>query len=526
MKNNHCQYKDIHPTEQSPLVQRQEEPASSSCAACIKESLSKWSLFYVLCFLSGQYINFEILNNRSPLQSSCKKIFSVIALIPFIGQIVVCIGYVGTAIAVEGVTIANVSYNDSSTGNGSNICTLPQEHWKFTTAITISTIAAFSSYSLMTFFVLIPVNGCCCCNDDCCTAYRKALRDSALSPYNDDDKYSNLSNEQTNHFLANYLVVLGLFICSFISSFVYAYSVYKKRYCWMNALYLAMIVLHLFSQLCAIQSCFIFSKIIYKVTNKLENLVEEMDHVNISRPINADSEMRTKLSSLVRNENDEQSKTELQNILTLLQSDDKEVVEVENENDEQSNKLQCILSLLQSDDKEKVDRGRYHWLQKMDQNIIKQVKPILKLFGYWFIFHWTFFALTTMLLCAFLVEIIIQVIEYNFNSVDHFLPKFEVGTNAAYVLYVIFFTLVHAYLFLYPCFRAAAIATARSKMIYDISKKQWTKVPLSIQSNFVQYLTSENFAFRVPLFCADIAFGFNWVYVSFFIAILGTYMKF
>ena len=155
------------PTEQSPLVQRQEEPASSSCAACIKESLSKWSLFYVLCFLSGQYINFEILNNRSPLQSSCKKIFSVIALIPFIGQIVVCIGYVGTAIAVEGVTIANVSYNDSSTGNGSNICTLPQEHWKFTTAITISTIAAFSSYSLMTFFVLIPVNGCCCCNDDC-----------------------------------------------------------------------------------------------------------------------------------------------------------------------------------------------------------------------------------------------------------------------------------------------------------------------------------------------------------------------
>ena len=176
------------PTEQSPLVQRQEEPASSSCAACIKESLSKWSLFYVLCFLSGQYINFEILNNRSPLQSSCKKIFSVIALIPFIGQIVVCIGYVGTAIAVEGVTIANVSYNDSSTGNGSNICTLPQEHWKFTTAITISTIAAFSSYSLMTFFVLIPVNGCCCCNDDCCTAYRKALRDSALSPYNDEIK--------------------------------------------------------------------------------------------------------------------------------------------------------------------------------------------------------------------------------------------------------------------------------------------------------------------------------------------------
>ena len=495
------------PTETTGLVPKQERNATG-CAACIKKSvscmmelLSKWSLFYVLCFLSGQYINFEILNNKSNdpslQQSSCKKLFSVIALIPFFCQIFFCIGYVGTALAVEGFTIANASYNVSSTGYDSIICTLPQEHWKFTSAITISTIAAFFSYSLMTFFVLIPVNSILCCSSkDCCTAYGKALRDSALSPYNDES--SNLSNEQTNYFLVNYFVVFGLFICSFISSVVYADFVYNQDYCWMNALYLAMIVLHLFSQLCAIQSCFIFSKIIYKVTNKLENLVKEMDHVNVSRPIKANSEMLTKLTKLVENENDQQSKTELQYILPLLQSDDKEML----------------------------DRGSYHWLQKMDQNIIEQVKPILKLFGYWFIFHWTFFALTTMLLSAFLVEIIIQVIKYNFNSVDHFLPKYEVDTKAPYVLYVIFFTLVHAYLFLYPCFRAAAIATARSKMIYDISKKLWTKIPLSIQSNFVQYLTSENFAFRVPLFCANIAFGFNWVYVSFFIAILGAYMKF
>ena len=490
--------------EKTRLVSKQDkegkqERNATGCAACIKKSvscmMSKWSLFYVFCFLSGQYINFEILNDPSSQQSSCKKFFSVIALIPFFCQIFFCIGYVGTALAVEGFTIANASYNVSSTGYDSIICMLPQEHWKFTSAITISTFAAFFSYSLMTFFVLIPVNSILCCSSkDCCTAYGKALRDSALSPYNDES--SNLSNEQTNYFLVNYFVVFGLFICSFISSVVYADFVYNQDYCWMNALYLAMIVLHLFSQLCAIQSCFIFSKIIYKVTNKLENLVKEMDKVDVSRP---ESEMLTKLNKLVEKEKDEQSKKE----------------------------LKCIQDLLKSNkDKEEVDRGRYHWLQKMDQNIIEQVKPILKLFGYWFIFHWTFFALTTMLLSAFLVEIIIQVIKYNFNSVDHFLPKYEVDTKAPYVLYVVFFTLVHAYLFLYPCFRAAAIATGRSKMIYDISKKLWTKIPLSIQSNFVQYLTSENFAFRVPLFCANIAFGFNWVYVSFFIAILGAYMKF
>ena len=399
------------------------------------------------------------------------------------------IGYVGTALSIEVCTIANITYT-TSIGNDKIICMLPQEHWKFTTAVTISTFAAFFSYSLMTFFVLIPVNSIrccsskCCCSNGCCTTYGKALRDSALSPYNDDDKSSNLSAKEIGYFFTNYVVVLVFFICSFISSIIYAHSVYDQGRCWMNALYLAMMVLHLCSQFCAIHSCFIFSKIIYKVTNKLHNLTTEMNRVNF--PISR---------MLIKHV---QSKT----------------------------KLVCIQDLLQSQKVEDVERGRYQWLQKIDQNFIKQVKPMLKLFGFWFIVHWTLYALTTMLLSAFIVQIIIEVIQYNFNSAGSFLPNGEADTKAPYVFYVVFFTLVHAYLFLYPCFRAAAIGTARMELISTISKKQWINIPLSVQNNFVQYLTSEKFTFRVPLFCANIAFGFNWAFVSFFIVICGAYLRF
>ena len=447
--------------------------------------------------------------SRSSSESSCKKFISVLALLLFAGQILVYFGYVGTALAVEGFTIANVSYT-TSIGNDKIICMLPQEHWKFTTAITISTIAAFFSYSLMTFFVLIPVNSIhccsskcccskCCCSEGCCTAYIEALRDSALSPFNDDEESSKLSAKEMGYFFTNYVVVLGLFICSFISSFLYAHSVFNRGYCWMNALYLAMIVLHLCSQFCAIHSCFIFSKIIYKVTNKLKNLAKTMEQVNVSKPIKADSEMLSTLKSLVEVEKDVQSKKELESIQDLLKP---------------------------NKDKEEVDRGLYHWLQKMDQNFIKQVKPMLELFGLWFIVHWTLYALTTVLLSAFIVQIIIEVIQYNFNTAGSFLPNGEADTKAPYVFYVVFFTLVHAYLFLYPCFRAAAIGTARMELISTISKKQWINIPLSVQNNFVQYLTSEKFAFRVPLFCANVAFGFNWAFVSFFIAICGAYLRF
>ena len=211
-----------------------------------------------------------------------------------------------------------------------------------------------------------------------------------------------------------------------------------------------------------------------------------MDWVNISAPIDKHSKFLTKLELLVQDEKDEQSKKE----------------------------LVCIQNLLKSG---KVDRGRYLWLQKTDQIFIEQVKPMLKMFGIWFVSHWTSYALTTVLLSTFIVENIIEVIQYNFNSAGSFLPNGEADTKAPYVFYVVFFTLVHAYLFLYPCFRAAAIGTARVKLISTISKKQWTNIPLSIQSNFVQYLTSHNFAFRVPVFCASIPIGFNWAFVSFFL---------
>ncbi len=186
--------------------------------------------------------------------------------------------------------------------------------------------------------------------------------------------------------------------------------------------------------------------------------------------------------------------------------------------------LSCAVSCLVH--KEKVDRENFHQLQKIDKEFIDQVKSTLHLFGVWFIFHWTLYALTTVLLSAFIIEIIITIIQNDLNSAHSYLPDGEADTRAPYILYVVFFTLVHGYLFLYPCFRAAAIANARANMINKISenKKQWANIPVSIQTSFVQYLTSKNFAFQVPIFCASIPIGFDWVFVSFFVPVLGVYL--
>ena len=356
-------------------------------------------------------------------------------------------------------------------------CILPQEHWKFSVAITMGSFAAFLSYAFITCLVLMPV--ACCPRSCCCTLHKKAFKDGTLSPFDDDNDDAKLSCMETCGFYFNYAFMHILFLGSFISSVIYADSVYNQDYCSINALNFARIVLHLSSQFCAIQSCFIFSKVVYKVTKKLEKLANDMDQVNVK--INADNC---------------------------------------NSGDEELN------GLLVSNDNGKIDSGRYYWLQKIDQNYIDQVKSTLDLFGIWFVFHWIMYALTTILLSAVIVQVVIDIVGYNLRSINNLIPDTDAEIKASYVLYVVFFTLVHAYLFLYPCFRAAAIADARTKMINNISRKRWTYVPPLMQSNFIQYLTSQNFAFRVPFLFGNISFGFNWVYVSFFIAICGGYLKF
>ena len=144
-----------------------------------------------------------------------------------------------------------------------------------------------------------------------------------------------------------------------------------------------MIVLQLISQFCAIQSCFIFSKIVYKVTNKLNKLAEKMDQINKETAIRVPSEG---------------------NIAELINAYDK--------------------------GKEWIDREHFSELLKFDRAFIEKVKRTLDFFGIWFVFHWTLYALTTVLLSAFIVENIIEVLQYDFRSVDDLLPNSEVRTRA------------------------------------------------------------------------------------------------
>lgn len=507
-------------------------PDPSAAKLCIKLLFFR-VLFCVLCFLSGQYITNLFMKNKdchtlgqsknSPDQNEDRNSPNVQQLCNFL---------LNSFVSVVGLFIffVQILFHFVNVGLGSmiEVCRIaPSKYWKFSVASTIASYGSFVSYILITVMILIPMNSCfhkcfCkCCkpprenkNDvfrqACCFAHRKAFVQTILSPFDDgtNDRLEKVFSLETLCFCIHYLIVLFVFLCKLVSGVAYVtYFMLSNKHsfteatsnqsmknfsCVINIVDTTRVAFELNALFCVIQSCFIFSKIVYVVTSKFYDLEKEMDKVN-----NKIEKLRLKTAE----------QGELHHYILTNQNGNEENVK----------------QLLASQDNEKLNKGRYFLLQKIDQKFIDEVKPTLELYGIWFIFHWILHSLTSVLLSAVTVELIIDAISGHVNKTDVILPS---TTRPLYVPYITCCMLVHIYLFLYPCFRAASIASAREKLISNISKKQWRHIPLSIKEGYTQYLKSQNFGFKVSIFCADISCGFSLAFVSLFIAVCGGFLNF
>ena len=455
----------------------QERDDNNGCA-------KRCSLFSFFCFLSGQYINIDTTGERP---SRC-NIISIAGFIIFLGQFVLHYGHLVIATIVEVFRIGNMSYTVA--GDDYDVqCILPQEYWKFYSAITVGALAAWISYTLFGI-ILLPLDSALCrCNCErstskhglVCNAHRKAFQNNGLSPF---DNSTILSCTERVDFYCTYCFFHYFIVFGFIAVVLFFLFLYNVQYndfwdqphflynldlCWIHKLNFIRCCLYLNTLFCGVQSCFVFSKIIVKVNFKLNRLAVDLDQVDFA----------------VLNQN----------------------VQIPID----------LRALVQSNDREKVDRARYIWLQKMYQDFSQLVSPTVLLLGLWLIFHWVSFMITTVLLSASLKENIIDVYTGHRSVLD-----VDVDFQSYLIPTLICFILVHLFLVLYPLCRAASIATTRANLITVVSKKRWVNVPLSVQSNFLQYLITENFSFKSIVFNTLVTVDIKWVYLTILLVLISA----
>ena len=158
-------------------------------------------------------------------------------------------------------------------------------------------------------------------------------------------------------------------------------------------------------------------------------------------------------------------------------------------------------------------------LMDEDDAFTNMATATLNWFEYWFTVHWVLYTITSFLSIALFLEILMMYLK----SGDPKPPTSAVGYSYFELWVIALFTIFHCFMFLYPCFKAAAVTVSREKLIKKINEKR--HLDDDRKQVLIQYLKNKKYGFRISFFCARLRFSFNIAYISIFIGLLGVLLK-
>lgn len=225
------------------------------------------------------------------------------------------------------------------------------------------------------------------------------------------------------------------------------------------------------SQLCAIFSCFIFSKVAYSVGNVC---VDELP--DLFKKVDREEYQYLKNHGYIANDDAENNNNQMQHLHTIAK-----------------------------------------WY---DSTLKKTLDP----FGMWFAVHWVLYTITAFMSISYVAETVILEL-YGTEDADKKCHGETKESCRLKLAYVFLFAIKHCILFLYPCFRAASVTTAYTAMIKRVSNDQWVAIAADDKEKFLNYSRIQDCTFKISILCAKLSFGFNVAYFSIFVGILGVTLK-
>ena len=469
-------------------------------------------LFYFFCCLTGQFYS-EL---SSTMVGVLSGVFCTLLLLVNLGSL-----------AFDVYVIAVCPYKDcsyfcskySSRDNSMYWLTInsistqidPEKYHNWNRVLnSVATAAGFLSYYMMVFLVLIPLYSkfkCCSaclnkkykgCLEIVCSKIQQAIDNkSYLLPFDDsaeNEQSTLLKPIQSFYFyivyvlnLVMYFSQLGVFL-TIITNQITTPNL-KDR-----SIDITGLIFQFLSQFCVIQSSFIFSKVAYSASNRCHDLLNKF--------------AETDVSGERENVGESQQQENFCNSQCIQQLLEQPVID----------SLRNMVDITEY--KEALINARFDVLRKIDKTFTNEMKASLDPYSHWFAVHWILYIVITFMSIAFLAETYTM---YVYSP--HKVSWVHDPSKRLNMIYVVLFTLEHAILFMYPCFRAAQITSSRENLIKQFSNYPWKHIPSSVQNYFIEYLKTQNFGFKIVFLCLKITFGFNLAFVSIFVGGFGVILK-
>ena len=470
-------------------------------------------LFYFFCCVTGQFHNDFITRQ---FHNGSLAIISVLSVLSGVFCALLLLVNLGS-LAFDVYVVAVCPYKDCSyfcskyssrdnsmywlaiNSSSTYINTEKYYNWN-RVLISVATAAGFLSYYMMVFLVLIPLYSkfkyCTAglnkkykgCLKIVCSQIQQAIdHETYLLPFDDsadNEQSTPLKAVQSQYF--NIIYVLNLFL--YFGTLGVFLTIITNRVTTPNlkdrSIDITGLLFQFLSQFCVIHSCFIFSKIAYAVSNRCDNVMNKFKKTDKSE------------GNFCRSRYIEQLLAESHlAVRSLQQKQGKDYTKA-------------------------LKNARFEVLRKIDKTFINKMKASLGPYSHWFAVHWILYIITTFMSIAFLAETYSQ---YVYSP--HKVSWVHDPRKRMSMIYVVLFTIEHAFLFMYPCFRAAQITSSRENLIKQFSNYPWKHIPLSVQNYFIEYLKTQNFGFKIVFLCLKITFGFNLAFVSIFVGGFGVILK-
>ena len=158
------------------------------------------------------------------------------------------------------------------------------------------------------------------------------------------------------------------------------------------------------------------------------------------------------------------------------------------------------------------------YLKERDKHFIKTAVATLSWLQLWFLLHWLLYIISTFMVFTVLIDAVALHVK---ERVPHIEPG--VGFHEVQIVFLFMYSLVQCFILVYPCLRAAGVTRTRQRVIRKISNEayKFTNLPDGVIPEFIESMKRRKFSFRFRILCASITFNLNIAYISIAFAFVG-----
>ena len=316
----------------------------------------------------------------------------------------------------------------------------------------------------------------------------------------DDRTNTPLQGERLCHYITWLIIGLSILITTIVVFFTYQYSDakndnpmdYDDDFKMHFGLQMFTLILHAYALFRSLISCFIFSKLMYGIQRKCEELELYVYHIHKIYP-------RRSVLPSSRQETNDQPETNDNYVIQYLG--------------------QYEMTNLAGDTNIE-DSNAKKYLKKHDEHFVKKAVATLSWLQLWFLFHWLLHIISTFMVMSVLIDAIALHVK---ARVPHLEPG--VDFHPGEIGFLFMYSLMQCFFLFYPCIRAASVTRTRQRVIRNISEKakdEYSNIPSEVLNDFIDSMKRRRFSFRLRILCARIPFNMNIAYLSIAFGFVGV----